>query len=259
MIHSKPNPVRVADGTGGDAGGVLSQATLRPVVQEAIAGWAAAGVDSHRLDALSLVEVQIAELSGSLLGMASSSDVIWIDRNAAGYGWGDAGVDLLSVVTHELGHKLGFDHDDAHLHNVMAATLAPGMPRLPSSSLLPEYPSHDVYRSIAGPAIDTRPFDSLFFLWGKTNSSGMIRSTLSTPSRKDRVFEMLATDSDYGRLFESSRAAEDDKTDIEVDGDLFDQSTLLTGDLGSDPENIDDRQIADDLLDDVALGLIGSL
>ena len=32
--------------------------------------------------------MQLAELSGLLLGMASSSDVIWIDRDAAGFCWG---------------------------------------------------------------------------------------------------------------------------------------------------------------------------
>ena len=60
--------------------------------------------------------------------------------DAAGYGWsGDissataAGrVDLLSVVTHELGHVLGYDHDDPF--DVMGATLSLGVRRLPTSS-----------------------------------------------------------------------------------------------------------------------------
>ncbi len=254
-IHDGGKKLLASDLAVGAGGTTLSQQALAPVVQEAISYWAGAGIGADRLVGLGQIDVRVADLSGSVLGTASSSDMIWIDRDAAGFGWGGGAMDLLSVVTHELGHKLAFEH--GHGHDVMAASLSPGMPRLPSSSLLPEYSSHDVYRSIAGPAIDTRPLDSLFFLWGKTNSSGMIRSTVSTPSRKDRVFEMLATDSDYGRLFDRSWNVEDDKTDIELHGDLFGQSTLPTGDLGSDPENIDERQMADDLLDDVALGLIG--
>ena len=61
----------------------------------------------------------------------ASADRVWIDSDAAGYGWSadrDAtdsdhsrGVDLLSAVVHELGHVLGFDDD------VMGATLSVGV------------------------------------------------------------------------------------------------------------------------------------
>ena len=35
-------------------------------------------------------------------------------------------MDLVSVVMHELGHVLGFDHDDASTMPVMNGTLLPG-------------------------------------------------------------------------------------------------------------------------------------
>lgn len=52
-------------------------------------------------------------------------------------------MDLLSVVTHEFGHKLGFDHGDAF--DVMAPVLAPSVqgvissPRLDRSQLATGY------------------------------------------------------------------------------------------------------------------------
>ena len=52
--------------------------------------------------------------------------------DAAGYGWGSDGMNLLSAVSHELGHQIGLDHDE------LGATLALGSRYLVSSGLTTE-------------------------------------------------------------------------------------------------------------------------
>src|SRR5262249_10640893 len=64
----------------------LTPEELQPVVQEAIAAWAAAGIDAAQLRTLSHVTVGIAQFTGPWLGMAFPG-AIWIDQTAAGYGW----------------------------------------------------------------------------------------------------------------------------------------------------------------------------
>jgi hypothetical protein len=120
----------------------LTPEELQPVVQQAIALWAAAGIDPAQLSALSHVAVGIADLPGPWLGMAFAG-AIWIDQDAAGYGWYlDASpaasgsvpagrVDLLTVVAHELGHELGFE--DTAGDGLMGEYLAPGVRRYPDA------------------------------------------------------------------------------------------------------------------------------
>lgn len=117
----------------------LDPQQLEPLVHEALARWQAAGVI---VPSAEQITVGIQDLPGHLLGSASGR-TIWIDANAAGWGWfvdatpaddreftqpGDQGeqnrMDLLSVVMHELGHLLGYDHED---EGVMEVTLVPGI------------------------------------------------------------------------------------------------------------------------------------
>ncbi|HVK10509.1 MAG TPA: vanadium-dependent haloperoxidase [Gemmataceae bacterium] len=114
---------------------------VRPLLVEALTRWQAAGVD---VSALRGVEVRIADLSGLTLGVASGN-TIWLDDDAAGWGWfvdqspwddsefaapGDQGeqdrMDLLTALEHELGHLLGRDHTAG---GVMEEALAAGTRR----------------------------------------------------------------------------------------------------------------------------------
>jgi hypothetical protein len=79
--------------------------------------------------------VVIEDLGGSYLGLTSTLDnTIWIDNDAAGAGWSilGGGMDLLTVVAHEMGHLLGLRdlYDDDHADDLMAGTLQIGVSRL---------------------------------------------------------------------------------------------------------------------------------
>jgi hypothetical protein len=113
---------------------------LRPLVDEAITRWSRQGIDRA---VFSGVQFQIADLGGNRLGQTDGK-VITLDLNAAGHGWyidrrpatddefdrrrTPNGVDLLSVIAHELGHVAGYA-DDAPGVTVMNASLAPGIRR----------------------------------------------------------------------------------------------------------------------------------
>ena len=135
------------------AGAALTADALAPVIEEAIARWVESGlVDESALAALDAVAFEIADLSGLVLG-ESDGTTIFIDVDAAGYGWfvdgsvaddsefarsadgaliatadGEAAgrMDLLTVVMHEIGHVLGFAHDTTLAGALMEDTLEAG-------------------------------------------------------------------------------------------------------------------------------------
>ncbi|MFI4851743.1 MAG: hypothetical protein ACIAZJ_21700 [Gimesia chilikensis] len=106
---------------------------------------------------LSQVKVQIVDLPDTILGRVNA-DTIYLDVNAAGYGWfvdetprdhsefqtdgqlsllalpgseADGVIDLWTVIRHELGHLVGDAHTD---EGIMESTVNPGERKLPDWS-----------------------------------------------------------------------------------------------------------------------------
>lgn len=117
---------------------VLSQSDAQSLLGAALVRWQAAGVDTSGLKNM---QVRVTDLGGNTLSEVKGN-TIWLDDNAAGWGWfvdptpwddseftlfGDQGeqnhMDLLTALEHEIGHLLGYDHADS---GVMDATLAAG-------------------------------------------------------------------------------------------------------------------------------------
>ena len=112
----------------------LTQEELDQTADEAIARWIDSGLlDDDQLAQLDELNFEVADLDGLTLGLATA-DTIYIDTTAAGHGWfvdstvtedseftldasgvltatsdSDAygQMDLLTVVSHEIGHLLG--------------------------------------------------------------------------------------------------------------------------------------------------------
>jgi hypothetical protein len=145
-VSATPMPLS-ADSAGSSAGTeALTLEQVAPLWTEALSRWQAAGVDTS---GLGTIDIRIADLGGATLGLASGN-TIWLDDNAAGWGWfvdatpgddsefttpGNQGeqnpMDLLTALAHEIGHLLGQEHAE---DGVMIDTLATEIRRVPSST-----------------------------------------------------------------------------------------------------------------------------
>ncbi len=169
----------------------LTDAQLQSVVGAAESEWT--GRAPSVAQALANVRFQIADLPGLTLGEASSDDsTITIDPTAAGFGWfvdsspltneefapttsltlhattaqASTGMDLLTVVLHELGHVLGLSDAevDDPTNPLMNETLSAGTRRL-----LETVPVQTGQSTPQGPPLPPRP--------------PLVSSTPASPSR----------------------------------------------------------------------------
>ena len=146
-------PLTAANGVAGESRTVatLTVGELDSIVAAAIEIWEDAGLAATGVELLSGVEVTTTALDGPYLGMATDM-AITLDDDGAGYGWfvdetpfdddeiaisGSAagGMDLLTVVLHELGHVLGLDDTYAGMDadDLMYGWLVSGKRRGPTA------------------------------------------------------------------------------------------------------------------------------
>jgi hypothetical protein len=134
---------------------LLGEAELAAMAEQVKALWRSMpGITDAMLARLDGINVAVGNLERAELGMVLG-DTLLIDADAAGFGWfvdatpGESSeftdkvardvftaapgsnayghYDLATVLAHELGHVLGFDHEDAARFPVMREELDPGM------------------------------------------------------------------------------------------------------------------------------------
>jgi hypothetical protein len=128
----------------------LRESDLQPLTAEAIARWTKTGISPVLANRLKNVQVVIADLPGSNLGLAVGN-TISIDRDAAGHGWfvdptpaddeefspssnrlssqAVDRIDLLTVLEHELGHTAGLGDLEVLTDDIMRGVLGTGTRR----------------------------------------------------------------------------------------------------------------------------------
>jgi hypothetical protein len=205
-------------------GAMLTQPMLESAVAEAISHWGTAGVSQQRLAEISHFDIGLANFSGAILGLASSStNKIWLDVDAAGLGWSTnvigGGYDLVSAVRHEIGHALGFDHD------VMGELLEPGDIHLSGDHFeaVGELPGLHQHFGRASSALD-----SVFDSFG-SSGRGLHRQSRPTNVRND--FSVSYNEQNVDQLHNDrsfsfdSRFGRDDvrDEDVESPGDVSDE------------------------------------
>ena len=126
----------------------ITQPQVQALVPQAIAAWQSAGLDAAEVRGLEGVSVQVGNLGTSILGLEAAG-AITINQTAAGNNWyvnastgssqafgltgpgGESvagpgarrpGVDLLTVLEHELGHVIGLPDNTEVVHPTRGVT-----------------------------------------------------------------------------------------------------------------------------------------
>ena len=140
----------LADGAAGAVGeaAVLDQTTAQQAVAQALSSWSV----NTNVDRLPQINVYVSDLPAGYLGLAWGQSLT-LDVSANGVGWfvdatpwdhsefvglqtaASQQMDLLTVVSHEIGHLLGAVHSD-NAGDLMADMLPQGTRRLPSGVAL---------------------------------------------------------------------------------------------------------------------------
>jgi hypothetical protein len=143
---SDPSELTLLAGSGssGMAGAWLTEEALHAVLPAARDYWVSTGLTDVQLAELYRTPVAIGDLSyRGALGV-SKPEGIWLDASGAGLGWNTSlltpnsqllrtsSYDLLTVLTHELGHVLGYGDLDSvrYPDHIMAGVLQPGASRI---------------------------------------------------------------------------------------------------------------------------------
>jgi hypothetical protein len=147
----KTSPLMAADAGAGSAA-PLTTGQLARIVSAAKQRWVGTGLlTADEVSSLEGARFTIEDLGGLELGVTEDEQVT-IDVDAAGHGWflgparsqiSSSNIDLLTVVMHELGHAMGFEH---HEEGVMESSLGTGERRLPSA---PSAPASDLPAPVA--------------------------------------------------------------------------------------------------------------
>jgi hypothetical protein len=189
LIPLEEGSLVAADGAAeaGAPAATLTQDELNAIAEVAISNWRDALGEDARLGALSGLRFAVTDLPGAELGHEEGG-TITLDADAAGYGWfvdttpydsgefalrtdddvltateGSAAfgaMDLLTAVSHEIGHALGFTHDDglAVMHDELGtgvryeldAGSAAARPAPAAAPSAPSAPAFDAFTDFGG-------------------------------------------------------------------------------------------------------------
>lgn len=180
----------------------LTRKQLDGVHAVAIAYWQDAGASTGQLATLARLQIHVTDLPNQYLGFASSME-IWLDANAAGYGWWtnvtspsadtamSARIDLLSALVHEMGHAIGHEHFAAATHDTsnpdfytMSPVLQPGLRTVEIAGDPNLYSTSDIVGVTWIPA--DRRTDSLF--------TDAVSTVYRAPEELDRTSGIILTE-----------------------------------------------------------------